>query len=163
MLSGIQELSGKEDLPLQQEDEAEAEAEVEVAFSQETKAKGTSEMVHMIRDHKANVKGEAKQEALTNIRPEEAKVMEEVEAGTIIIETLGISSIGSKECKSLLQQGIHKSWLIWLIIQRFMMSSCSIMMSQLSNTLSHPKLNLEKGFIGHIGVSNNIIDGHVTL
>jgi hypothetical protein len=107
--------------------------------------------------------GEAKQKALTNIRPEEAKVMEEVEAGTIITETLGISSIGSKECKSLLQQGIHKSWLIWLIIQKFMMSSCSIMMSQLSNRISHPKLNLEKGFIGHIGVSNNMIDGHVTL
>jgi hypothetical protein len=83
--------------------EAEAEAEVEVAFSQETKAKGTSEMVQMIRDHKANVKGEAKQEALSNIRPEEAKVVEEVEEGTIITETLGTSSIGNKECKSLLQ------------------------------------------------------------
>jgi hypothetical protein len=148
---------------LQQEDEAEAEAEVEVAFSQETKARGTSEMVHMIRDHKANVKVEAKQEALTNIRPEEAKAEEEVEEGSIITETLGISSIGSKECKSLLQQEIHKRWLIWLIIQRFMMSSCSIMMSQLSNRISHPKLNLEKGFIENIGVSNNMIDGHVTL
>ena len=94
-----------------------------MAFSQETKAKGTSEMVQMIRDHKAKIKVEAKQEALTNIRPEEAEAVEEVEEGSIITETLGISSIGSKECKSLLQQGIHKSRLIWLIIQKFMMSS----------------------------------------
>jgi hypothetical protein len=70
----------------------------------------------MIRDHKANVKGEAKQEALTNIRLEVAEAKEEVEEGSIITETLGISSIGSKECKSLLQQEIHKRWLIWLII-----------------------------------------------
>jgi hypothetical protein len=137
-------LSGKEDLPLQPETEAEAEAEVEVAFSQETKAKGTSEMVHMIKDHKAKAKGEAKQEALTNIRLEVAEAEEEVEEGLIITETLGISSIGSRECKSLLQQGIHKRWLIWPTIQRFMMSSCSIKNSQLSNRISHPKLNLEK-------------------